>query len=70
MLVDIAPILDFISRFLLIGVTAALVTIISLWYADAVTTSSFWGIRQDSGCFVAIGLGLVLVAVLVSYWVF
>ena len=70
MLVDVAPILDFLSRFLLIGLTAVLVAAISLGYADAVTSSAFWGLYQESGCFVVIGLGLVLVAVVVSYWIF
>ena len=70
LLVDIAPILDFLYRFFLIGVTAAMVAVISLGYADAVTASALWGINQESGCFVVMGLGLVLVAVIVSYWIF
>ncbi len=70
LLVDLAPILDFLARFFLIVIPAALVATIVLWYVDAVTVSAFWGLHQESGCFVAMGLGLVLVAVVISYWVF
>lgn len=70
LLIDLAPLLNFLARLLLIGIPAALVAIISLWYTDAVITSSFWGIHQGSGFFVAMGLGLVLVAVMISYWLF
>ena len=69
-IVDLAPFLDFLVRLLLIGVTAGLVAFIAVRYFDLVLLSSFYGLYEGAGCYIAICLGLVLVAVLVSYWVF
>ncbi len=70
MIVDLAPSFNFLLRFLLIGGTAGLVAFIAVRYVDLVILSSFYGSYEGAGCYIAICLGLVLVAVLVSYWIF
>ena len=70
MIVDLTPSLNFLLRFLLIGVTAGLVAFVAVRYLDMALVGALWGVQEEAGCYILVCLGLVLVAAVVSYWVF